>query len=175
MPWHYFLMTAMPNWYPGTNLPVVYFLGGLIVVFECLGIALCFVACPRSGSIYVPVSRGVSPFLAMLEAWRSIITNPTQRGITAFLGAGQFASLVVITGQLSHDSGLIAAGQAFAGNVWLLVGIGLIMQIMKLDLNFGDKMMGEFTLIEFNSPQILQVTLFFQIRKYPQDILILIK
>ena len=142
MPWHYFLMTAMPNWYPGTNLPVVYFLGGLIVVFECLGIALSFVACPRSGSIYVPLSRATSPFLGMLEAWRSIITNPTQRGITAFLAAGQLASLIVITGQLSNDAGLLAAGHALAANVWLLVAIGFIMQLIGVSIDIlGPRLM----------------------------------
>jgi amino acid transporter len=135
MPWHYYLMTIMPNWYPGTNLPVVYFLGGLIVVFECLAMALVYVACPRSGSIYVPLSRATSPMLGLLEAWRSIITNPTQRGITAFLAAGQLASLVVITGQLSKDAGLMAAGQALASNVWLLVGIGFIMQLVGVAID----------------------------------------
>ncbi|MDH5794750.1 MAG: hypothetical protein OEZ24_01445, partial [Candidatus Bathyarchaeota archaeon] len=135
MPWHYYLITIMPNWYPNTNLPVVYFLGGLIVVFECLAMALCYVACPRSGSIYVPLSRATSPMLGLLEAWRSIITNPTQRGITAFLAAGQLASLIVITGQMSKDAGLMAVGQAMAANVWLLVAIGFIMQLVGVAID----------------------------------------
>jgi len=135
MPWHYYLITIVPNWFPGTNLPLIYFLGGLVVTFECLAMALVYVACPRSGSIYVPLSRATSPMLGLLEAWRSIITNPTQRGVTAFLAAGQMASLIVITGQLSKDPGLMAAGQAMAANVWLLVAIGFVFQLIGVSID----------------------------------------
>lgn len=132
MPWHYFLMTAIPSWFPGTNLPLIYLIGGLIVLVECSVMALLYVATPRSGAIYIPISRATSPMLGTMEAWRSIITNPTQRGVTAFLSAGAFFSLAVIVGQITKNPALMAAGSAMAGNVWLLVGIGLLLQIIGL-------------------------------------------
>lgn len=130
MPWHYFLMTALPVWFPGTNLPLIYTIGGIIVMIECLGMSLVTVATPRSGALYVPISRGTSPLLGTMEAWRSIIANPTQRGVTAFLAAGQICSLLVIVGQITGNAGLMASGNTMAANVWLLVGVGLLFQVI---------------------------------------------
>lgn len=144
MPWHYFIISALPTWYPGINLPFVYIFGGLLVVIECLGMALISVAIPRSGAIYVPLSRATSPMLGMMEAWRSIITNPTQRGVTAFLGAGQLATFLTVTGIITNNPGLQDIGSTMAANVWLLVGIGLIFQVVGFLIDvLGPGIMGK--------------------------------
>jgi amino acid transporter len=144
MPWHYFLMSVIPQWFPGVNLPFIYLVGGAFVFVEVTSMALIYVAIPRSGSIYVPVSRANSPMLGMLEAWRSVITNPTQRGVTAFIGAGQIASFMVVTGQLTGNPSLQDLGASLSGNVWLLVAVGLLFQIIGWTINFlGPGAMGK--------------------------------
>lgn len=144
LPWHYQLMTLIPTWFPGVNLPFIYFVGGLLVFIEVTSMALIYVALPRSGSIYVPLSRGVSPMLGMLEATRSYITNPFQRGVTAFFAAGQLASLFVIVGQLTKDAGIKAIGGSLSANVWNLVVLAIFFNFVGWIINLlGPRVMSK--------------------------------
>ena len=144
LPWHYFLYTAIPQWYPGVNLPLLYFLGGLILFVEVSGMALCYAAVPRSGSIYVPLSRSVSPMLGVMEATRSYLTNPLQRGVTAFFAAGALASLFVITGQLTKDPYLQQLGGSLSANPWNLVGLAILFNFIGWIVNIlGPRVMAK--------------------------------
>ena len=129
-PWHYYVMAHMPYWYPGIMLPTVYFIGGLLVLIECISMSLIYVAMPRSGSIYVPLSRAVSPMLGIMEATRSFVTNPIFRGATAFMAAGQLINVFAITGLVTQNEALANAATAAAANIWLLFAIALIFQII---------------------------------------------
>lgn len=144
LPWHYFLMTALPSWFPGVNLPLIYLIGGALVFVECLSMSLVYVAVPRSGSIYVPLSRAGSPMLGVLEVWRSCLTNPIARGITAFLAAGQIASLVTIVGALTGNPGLESLGASLSANPWNLVVLGIFFNFVGLVINIlGPGIMGK--------------------------------
>jgi len=147
LPWHYFLYTAIPQWFPGVNLPLLYFMGGVILFVEISGMALCYAAVPRSGSIYVPLSRSVSPMLGVMEATRSYLTNPFQRGVTAFFAAGAMASLFIITGQLSKDPSLQQMGAAFQANPWNLVGLAILFNFIGWVVNIlGPRVMSKWVL-----------------------------
>lgn len=148
LPFHYYLMGNIPFFFPGVDLVLIYFLGSLFVLIEVASMALIYVAMPRSGAIYVPMSRSISPALGMMEAWRSIIQNPTQRGVTAFIGAGQLASVIIITGRLSHQPGLLALGSAFQGNVYLILLVALLVQVVGLIITtLGPRMMGRWVFV----------------------------
>jgi amino acid transporter len=148
LPFQYFLMGNIPFLYPGVNLVLIYFLGGLFVLMEVISMALIYVAMPRSGAIYLPMSRSISPMLGMMEAWRSIIQNPTQRGVTAFLGASQFSAFTILLGTLTKNSGLISLGNAFSANVWNLVAVGFIVQVVGLIVTWlGPGIMGKWVFV----------------------------
>jgi amino acid transporter len=112
LPWHFYLMAVLPNWYPGINLPLLYFVANLIVIFEDFSMALIYVAMPRSGSIYIPVSRAVSPMLGIMEATRSYITNPIFRGANAYVGTLSLGALLQVLGSITGIEGLSSAGLA---------------------------------------------------------------
>lgn len=143
LPWHYFLMANLGYWIPGINLPLIYLMGGLIVLVECFSMALCYVVTPRSGSMYVPMSRGVSPMLGVLEATRSFVTNPLARAGIAFAGAQGIAALITVVGTVANLPGLIATGTAITANVWSLIGIALLFNVMGLIVDgLGPKILG---------------------------------
>ncbi len=147
LPWHYYLFTAIPTWFPGVNLPFIYFVGGAIVLLEVTAMALCYVAMPRSGSIYIPVSRAVSPMLGIMEATRSFITNPVQRGVTAFIAAGAIASMLSTVGRLAGDQGLINMGQALSANPWNLVALAIFFNFVGWVVNvLGPRIMARWVL-----------------------------
>jgi amino acid transporter len=148
LPFQYFLMGNIPFIFPGVDLISIYFFGGLFVLLEVVGMSLLYVAMPRSGSIYVPMSRSISPMLGMMEAWRSIIQNPTQRGVTAFLGASQFAAFTILTGKFTGNAGLIELGNAFSANPWNLVAVGFLIQVIGLIANhLGPGIMGKWVAV----------------------------
>ncbi|MEM4733555.1 MAG: hypothetical protein QXD70_03400, partial [Candidatus Bathyarchaeia archaeon] len=98
LPWHFYLMAVLPNWYPGISLPLLYFVANLIVILEDFSMSLIYVAMPRSGSIYIPVSRAVSPMLGVMEATRSYFTNPIFRGANAYVGTLSMGALFQVLG-----------------------------------------------------------------------------
>ena len=148
LPFQYFLMGNISFIFPGVNLVAIYFFGGLFVLLEVVSMALLYVAMPRSGAIYLPMSRSISPMLGMMEAWRSIIQNPTQRGVTAFLGASQFSAFVILTGTFTGSAGLISLGKAFSSNAWNLVAVGLLIQIIGLIVTWlGPGIMGKWVAV----------------------------
>lgn len=128
-PWHYYLMAVMPNWYPGISLPLLYGIAGLILILEDFSMAMIYVAMPRSGSIYIPMSRAVSPMLGIMEGTRSYITNPVMRGANAYLGVLSLGGLLQVVGSISGIASLINAGTALVQPMTAL-GVTVIMQLI---------------------------------------------
>ncbi|NWF86763.1 APC family permease [Candidatus Bathyarchaeota archaeon] len=120
LPWHYYLMAVLPNWYPGISLPLLYMVANLIVIFEDFSMSLIYVAMPRSGSIYIPVSRAVSPMLGIMEATRSYITNPVFRGANAYVGTLSLGALFSVVGSISGIDAFISLGATLVQPMYAL-------------------------------------------------------
>lgn len=129
LPWHFTLMALLPNWYAGISLPLLYVIANLIVIFEDFSMSLVYVAMPRSGSIYIPVSRAVSPMLGVMEATRSYITNPVFRGANAYVGTLSLGALLQVVGSISGIASLSGAGATLA-SPWIALGITVVQQIV---------------------------------------------
>jgi amino acid transporter len=128
-PWHYYLMAVLPNWYPGISLPPLYLIANLILIIECFSMALIYVAMPRSGSIYVPMSRAVSPMLGIMEATRSYITNPIFRGANAYLGVMSLGGLFGVIGSITGMANLADIGASLAQPT-IALGVAILMQVI---------------------------------------------
>lgn len=128
-PWHYYLMAVLPNWYPGISLPPLYLIANLILILECFSMALIYVAMPRSGSIYIPMSRAVSPMLGIMEATRSYITNPIFRGANVYLGVVALGGLFGVIGSITGMPNLTDVGASLAQPM-VALGIAILMQVI---------------------------------------------
>jgi amino acid transporter len=120
LPWHFYLMAVLPNWYPGISLPLLYFVANLIVILEDFSMSLIYVAMPRSGSIYIPVSRAVSPMLGVMEATRSYFTNPIFRGANAYVGTLSMGALFQVLGSITGIEAFTAAGTTLVEPMYAL-------------------------------------------------------
>jgi len=129
LPWHFYLMAVLPNWYPGINLPLLFAIGNAIVILEDFSMALIYVAMPRSGSIYIPISRAVSPMLGIMEATRSYITNPVFRGANAYVGTLSIGALFQVAGSISNVPALINFGASIA-QPWTALALTILIQIV---------------------------------------------
>lgn len=129
LPWHFYLMAVLPNWYPGISLPLLYAVANLIVILACFSESLIYTAMPRSGSSYIPISRTVSPMLGIMEATRSYITNPIMRGANAYLGTVSMGSLFQVMGSITKIASLIDAGTALTQPM-IALGITVLMQVI---------------------------------------------
>jgi len=114
LPWHFYLMAVLPNWYPGISLPLLFAIANAIVILEDFSMSLIYVAMPRSGSMYIPVSRAVSPMLGIMEATRSYVTNPVFRGANAYVGTLSLGALLQVAGSIAHIPAMVSAGTAIA-------------------------------------------------------------
>jgi amino acid transporter len=129
LPWHFYLMAVLPNWYPGINLPLLYGVANLIVALACFSESLIYSAMPRSGSSYIPISRTVSPMLGIMEATRSYITNPINRGANAYLGTVSMGSLFQVVGSITKSDPLLNAGATLMQPM-IALGITVLMQVI---------------------------------------------
>jgi amino acid transporter len=147
MPWHYYLMAILPNWYPGINLSMLYLFANLFVVFESVGIALMYMAMPRSGAIYLTISRSTSPMLGMMEGSRSYLGDALFRGANSYVGALSLGALFSVLGSILGNSALTSFGAAFSQPTVAFVFVVIITAIGALVDGLGPGVVGKWTAV----------------------------
>ena len=132
--------------FPGASLPLAFLLGLLIFLPIALLVAINSATMPRSGGLYIAVSRVMGPTLGYISAWLLFIGYGISSGVLGFIVTGLMGSAFSTTalstniGWLASAGGAMqtALGQTIGGVIWVLffwyiayTGIRRVKKIMR--------------------------------------------
>ena len=115
----------IPGLYPGGNTVLAFLLGGVLWFFPVVLIAVFASSFPRSGAMYVTISRATHPLLGFLPNWLWIISSGFSVGFLNYLMLNLIASALQIGGLMGGRKGMSNAGNWVAGSgtrFWLAAG-----------------------------------------------------
>ena len=128
----------IPGVYPGVNMVLAFLLGGVVWLLPVMLIAVFASSFPRSGSMYVAISRSTHPILGFLPNWLWSVSCGLCVGFLNYIGLYVIGSGLQVGGHINHSSSLINAGNWVDDNyhrlwiaflmtvgVWLLEMMGL--------------------------------------------------
>ncbi len=133
--------------YPGASMPLGFAIGLLMFLPICALLAMTSAAMPRSGGVYVCVSRILDPTVGFLGGWLFFVGNSLLIGILGYVVMGIMGGIMESSGLASGLSGLSAfgqklqtpTGQTIAGILWVaffwlvtLLGIRWIRNVMRV-------------------------------------------
>ncbi|MDZ7814846.1 MAG: APC family permease [Planctomycetota bacterium] len=133
--------------YPGANLPLAFLLGLALFAPICLLVALTSATMPRSGGLYVAVSRVLGPTMGFLSAWLLFIGNGIGSGALGYIVVGMIGAACSTAAISSEVAWLASVGhvlqttlaQIIGGIIWLvgfwaiaLYGIRKIKILMRI-------------------------------------------
>lgn len=108
--------------YPGASLPLA-FLIGLILFFPItLLVALTSATMPRSGGLYIAVSRVLGPTLGYLSAWLLFIGYGLSSGVLGYIVVGLMGSAFSTAALSSGITWLATIGSAMQTSLWQTIG-----------------------------------------------------
>jgi APA family basic amino acid/polyamine antiporter len=128
-----------PGIYPGGNMPLAFLIGGLLWVFPVLLIAVYASSFPRSGAMYVVISRATHPLIGFLPMWLWIVSSGMVAGFFCYIGLNLISASLQVGGYISGSQSWIDAGDWLSGNwtrVWIAMILAVILwglQLMGLD------------------------------------------
>ena len=133
----------VPGLYPGGNMIVAFIVGLLVWLPPVVTLAILSASFPRSGSLYVVISRVLHPILGFIPNWSYVIGGGAALavGFLNYLGLIPLASSIQIAGIVSKNTALIAVGEGLA-NPWtrLLVALVITAVMWILELFGIDKL-----------------------------------
>ena len=120
----------IPGFYPGGNVVLSFFLGGAMWLLPVMLIAICASSFPRSGAMYVVISRATHPLLGFLPNWLWIVSCGFSIGFLNYIMLNLIASGLQTGGLMADSKGMQDAGTWIAGSgtrLWLsvLITIGV--------------------------------------------------
>lgn len=124
-----------PGVYPGGNMVLAFLLGGLLWVLPILLIAVFASSFPRSGAMYVVISRATHPLLGFLPNWLWIISVGFSVGFLNYVMLNILASCLQVAGQMGGSTSLTDAGTWLTGNytrLWIAVLITVVIWFFEL-------------------------------------------
>ena len=108
--------------FPGASLPLA-FLAGLLIFFPItLLVALSSATMPRSGGLYIAVSRVLGPTLGYLSAWLLFVGYGISSGVLSYIVVGLIGSGFSTAGLGSGLDGLARIGGAMQTQLWQTIG-----------------------------------------------------
>ena len=108
--------------FPGASLPLA-FLAGLLIFFPItLLVALSSATMPRSGGLYIAVSRVLGPTLGYVSAWLLFVGYGISSGVLSYIVIGLVGSGFSTAGLGSGLDGLARVGAAMQTPLWQTVG-----------------------------------------------------
>jgi basic amino acid/polyamine antiporter, APA family len=119
----------IPGLFPGGNTTLAFLLGGVLWFFPVVLLAVFASSFPRSGSMYVAISRATHPLLGFLPNWLWIISQGFGVGFLNYLMLNLIASALQIAGLMGGGSGMASAGNWMAGSgnrLWISILITLV-------------------------------------------------
>ncbi|MEM3596791.1 MAG: APC family permease [Candidatus Bathyarchaeia archaeon] len=128
----YFLATSpqLIVSYPGVDLPLLFFLAGLILIIEGVGEFFLMVTMPRSGGDYVVLGRSLGPFFGVMEGWRATLQNPISLGFGNYTAAYTIPGFISLLGVVMKDSGMVALGSSLSTNQMFIVGMAILLAVI---------------------------------------------
>jgi len=129
----------VPGTDPGGNMVLAFLLGALLWLFPVILIAIYASSFPRSGAMYVVISRVTHPLLGFLPNWLWIISSGFAVGFLNYIGINLISSALQVAGAISGSSSLVSAGDWFANQwtrLWLSIVLTFVVwgfQLMGLD------------------------------------------
>lgn len=126
-----------PSCYGG-NVALAFFIAGLMFLPLVIGFALIVASFPRSGSLYVFVSRTIHPVLGFLPFWYFIIGGGAAiaSGFLMFIGIKALSGPLVVAGLYSGDQNLINLGEALTNPINQMI-IAMILVAIVWALNYS--------------------------------------
>jgi amino acid transporter len=111
--------------FPGASLPLAFLVGLAIFLPVTLLVAITSATMPRSGGLYIAVSRVLGPTIGYLSAWLLFIGYGISSGVLGYIVVGLMGS-AFSTAALSSQIGWLARlGEIMQMSHWQLVGGGL--------------------------------------------------
>lgn len=132
--------------FPGASLPLAFLIGLLIFLPISLLVAITSATMPRSGGLYISVSRVMGPTLGYISAWLLFIGYGISSGVLGYIVTGLIGSAFSTAGLHSSINWLTSAGtgmqtlwgQTIGGVLWVLLfwyiaytGIRRVKKIMR--------------------------------------------
>jgi amino acid transporter len=124
----------LPGIYPGGNMVFAFLLGALLWVFPVFLIAIYASSFPRSGAMYVVISRVTHPLLGFLPNWLWIISSGMYVGFANYIGLNLISAALLTSGEISDSDSLRNAGEWLGGNwtrLWIAAVLTLILWFME--------------------------------------------
>lgn len=133
--------------YPGGSIPLGFVIGLAMFLPICALIAMTSAMMPRSGGLYITVSRVVGPTVGYLCGWMFFVGYGLTIGVLSYVVMGIMGGMFQITGLAAGVDFLIKAGHAMqtvhgrliSGILWLaffwivmLRGIRSIKRVMRI-------------------------------------------
>lgn len=119
-----------PGMFPGGNAALAYFLGGLIWALPIFLVAVFASSFPRSGAIYVVISRAVHPIVGFLPNWMWVVSGGLTAGFVNYLGLYLIAAALQTAGIMAHSAGLTKAGDWLEHGDYQKLWIALLLTLL---------------------------------------------
>jgi amino acid transporter len=120
----------VPGMFPGGNAALAYFLGGLIWALPIFLVAVFASSFPRSGAIYVVISRAVHPIVGFLPNWMWVVSGGLTAGFVNYLGLYLIAAALQTAGIIGHSAGLTKAGDWLADGNYQKLWIAILLTLL---------------------------------------------
>ncbi|MEA3475373.1 MAG: APC family permease [Candidatus Cloacimonadota bacterium] len=133
--------------FPGASLPLAFLIGLFIFLPIMLLVAITSATMPRSGGLYIAISRVLGPTMGFISSWLLFIGYGISSGVLGYLVVGLIGS-GFSTAALSSGIGWLAnagkimqtsAGQLVGGTIWVIffwyiayTGIRKVKKIMRI-------------------------------------------
>ena len=108
--------------YPGGNVPLAFIIGLILFLPLAAFIGIFSATMPRSGSLYVGVSRLIEPSIAYLGAILFFIGYGLTIGVLGYIVMGISGGILVAGGIAGKIDGLMKLGEALQTPFWETVG-----------------------------------------------------
>jgi APA family basic amino acid/polyamine antiporter len=125
----------IPGQFPGGNAVLAFFLGGLMWLVPVMLIAIYASSFPRSGAMYVVISRATHPFLGFLPNWLWVVSTGFSVGFLNYIMLIILGSVMAVAGEISNSSSLTSAADWLAGDynkLWIALAATVVVWLMEL-------------------------------------------
>ncbi|MCF7793450.1 MAG: APC family permease [Candidatus Cloacimonetes bacterium] len=108
--------------FPGANLPLAFLFGLIIFLPITLLVAINSATMPRSGGLYIGVSRVLGPTMGFISAWLLFIGYGISSGVLGYLVVGLMGSAFSTAALSSGINWLANLGAAMQTTTWQTIG-----------------------------------------------------
>lgn len=108
--------------FPGASLPLAFMIGLMVFLPITLLVAITSATMPRSGGLYIVVSRVLGPTMGYMSAWLLFIGYGISSGVLGYLVVGLMGSAFSTAALSSGIAWLARVGNIMQMQEWQLVG-----------------------------------------------------